>query len=221
MFILTTLSDLVQISPEDVEKPSGESIQININAKYANKVIQKIGLCICMYDILNASDGLIGHGTGILNVNVEFRLIVFRPFKGEIMLGQISGASEYGMKSTPPFSHDKTRLMTFRTLVDPALVDNGLLHGSDMGFSNVQEQVWTWVNDGDEYFYDKNEWVRVRVEDEQWNDISPSAPSERDSESAAERKSPYSITVSALSLFWKLDALNAAGFDVTVRTGAS
>ena len=34
----TTVSDLVQISPEDVEKPSGESIEDNINAKYANKV---------------------------------------------------------------------------------------------------------------------------------------------------------------------------------------
>ena len=36
--IQTTASDLVQISPEDVEKPSGESIEDNINAKYANKV---------------------------------------------------------------------------------------------------------------------------------------------------------------------------------------
>lgn len=32
-------------------------------------MIQKIGLCICLYDILKASDGLIGHGTGIVNVN--------------------------------------------------------------------------------------------------------------------------------------------------------
>ena len=30
---------------------------------------------------------------------VEFRLIVFRPFKGEIILGRISSASDYGMKS--------------------------------------------------------------------------------------------------------------------------
>ena len=36
--IQTTISDLVQISPEDAEKPSGESIEDNINAKYANKV---------------------------------------------------------------------------------------------------------------------------------------------------------------------------------------
>lgn len=32
-------------------------------------MIQKIGLCICLYDILKASDGVVGHGTGIVNVN--------------------------------------------------------------------------------------------------------------------------------------------------------
>lgn len=32
------------------------------------EVVQKVGLCICMYDLLKASDGLIGHGNGNLNV---------------------------------------------------------------------------------------------------------------------------------------------------------
>ena len=84
----------------------------------------------------------------------------------------------------------------------------------------MQEQVWTWVNDGDEYFYDKNEWVRVRVEDERWNDISPSPPSERGTESTVERKSPYSVTVSALLLL-KRDVLKDVGFDVAVWTWTS
>lgn len=57
------------------------------------------------------------------------------------------------------------------------------------------------MNGGDEYFYDKLEWVRVRVEDEHWNDPSPVAPSDRRPESATERKSPYSITVCLLSPF--------------------
>ncbi|KFY41487.1 hypothetical protein V495_04911 [Pseudogymnoascus sp. VKM F-4514 (FW-929)] len=78
MFILTKISDLVQITPEDFSKPSKQAIEDNINAKYANKVIQKIGLCICLYDLLTSSEGLIGHGTGLVNVNVEFRLVVFR-----------------------------------------------------------------------------------------------------------------------------------------------
>lgn len=74
------------------------------------------------------------------------------------------------------------------------------------------------MNDGDEYFYDKNEWVRVRVEDEQWSDISPSPPSERSDESITERKSPYSITVSALPL-WKVDMLNDIVFDLASGAG--
>jgi DNA-directed RNA polymerase III subunit RPC8 len=65
------------------------AIEDNINEKYANKVrdsrpgcdlsisdsvqvIQKIGLCISFYDLLESSDGLIGHGTGLVNVNGRF-----------------------------------------------------------------------------------------------------------------------------------------------------
>jgi DNA-directed RNA polymerase III subunit RPC8 len=60
---------LVQIKPEDFNKHPEVAIEDNINLKYSNKVIQKIGLCICMYDLLSASDGLIGHGTGLVNIN--------------------------------------------------------------------------------------------------------------------------------------------------------
>lgn len=63
-------------------------------------------------------------------------------------------------------------------------------------FSNIHEQCWIWPNEGQEYFYDKHEWVRFRVEQEHWHDLSPLAPSERESASLLERKSPYSITVS-------------------------
>ncbi|MCJ1315453.1 DNA-directed RNA polymerase III subunit rpc25 [Xylographa vitiligo] len=183
MFILTTISDLVQITPEDFQKPSAEAIEDNLNEKYANKVIQKIGLCICVYDLLTASDGLIGHGTGIVNVNVEFRLIVFRPFKGEIILGKISGASEWGMKIRLDFFDD--------IHVPPTLMFPG-------SFFNVQEQCWVWNNEGTEYFYDKHEWVRIRIEQEHWHDQSPVAPSERESAAAMERKSPFSITASMM-----------------------
>lgn len=65
----TKISDLVQISPADLNKSSAEAIEDYINEKYSNKVVQKIGLCICLYDLLWASEGLIGHGTGIVNVN--------------------------------------------------------------------------------------------------------------------------------------------------------
>ncbi|CAG8921065.1 unnamed protein product [Penicillium salamii] len=196
MFILTTISDLIQISPEDFSKFSAVAIEDNINAKYANKVIQKIGLCISFYDLLESSDGLIGHGTGLVNVNgmsachfapvimvidlavVKFRMIVFRPFKGEIMLGKISSGTEYGIKIGLEFFNDvlipKEMLMENSTF-DPA------------------EQVWIWKNDeGSEFFFDVGEVVRFRIEAEEWHDQIPNAP-ELGDQTPQERRPPYSI----------------------------
>lgn len=65
----TKIADLVQIDPNDFVKDASQAIEDNINVKYSNKVVQKIGLCICLYDLLSASEGLIGHGNGIVNVN--------------------------------------------------------------------------------------------------------------------------------------------------------
>ncbi|KAF2452707.1 DNA-directed rna polymerase III 25 kd polypeptide [Lineolata rhizophorae] len=185
MFILTTIADLVQIAPEDFTKPSAQALEDNINRKYANKVIQKIGLCICLYDILTVSDGLIGHGTGIVNVNVEFRLVVFRPFKGEILQGKILGSSHLGIRIHMGFYED---------IFVPGPVN--LFEGSEF---DVAEQVWVWKAEGEngteELYFDTNEVVRFRVEAEVWHDQSPQAPMADDA-SDEERKTPYSIIAS-------------------------
>lgn len=70
--------------------------------------------------------------------------------------------------------------------------------------SNVQEQCWVWPNEGQEYFYDKHEWVRFRVEQEIWHDASPLPPSERQKIPSGELKSPYSLTVSVHTIrLWR------------------
>lgn len=71
MFILTTISDLIQIPPHEFHRADLEEITDKINEKYSNKVIQNIGLGIALYDLLTASDGLISYGTGNVNVNGE------------------------------------------------------------------------------------------------------------------------------------------------------
>lgn len=88
------------------------------------QVVQKIGLCISLFDVLWTSEGLIGHGTGLVNVNgtvtllvsaaiqhaymtiVEFRMIVFRPFKGEVMLGRIRSSTPSGIHLRTDFFDD-------------------------------------------------------------------------------------------------------------------
>ncbi|EEH17503.1 DNA-directed RNA polymerase [Paracoccidioides brasiliensis Pb03] len=179
MFILTTISDLVQISPEDFSKLSAVAIEDNINEKYANKVVQNVGLCIGFYDLLEASDGLIGHGTGLVNVNVKFRLIVFRPFKGEIILGKITSGTENGIRISVEFFND--------IFIPPSL----LLDGARFDFT---DQVWIWDNgEGAVFYFDIGETVRFRVEAEEWHDLVPDGPDAQQGESVVEKKPPYSI----------------------------
>ncbi|KAG7122997.1 DNA-directed RNA polymerase III subunit RPC8 like protein [Verticillium longisporum] len=146
MFILTKIADLVQIAPDDFKKRSIVAIEDNINAKYANRVIQKIGLCICLYDLLWTSEGLIGHGTGLVNVNVEFRLVVFRPFKGEVMLGRIRSATPAGINLRTDFFDDI--FVPFEDLPE----------GAEF---NHRDQIWIWNCDEEtQLFYDIHEMIK-------------------------------------------------------------
>ncbi|UKZ81343.1 hypothetical protein TrVFT333_009115 [Trichoderma virens FT-333] len=172
MFILTKFSDLVQISPEDFSKHSIVAIEDNINAKYANKVVQKIGLCISLYDVLWTSEGLIGHGTGLVNVNVEFRMIVFRPFKGEVMLGRIRS-------STPSGIHLRTDFF-----------DDIFIPYEELPQGAEYEQIWIWNFDEERLFYDNHEMVRFQVIDEEWHDQTPAGPTQAEDTPA---KTPYKI----------------------------
>lgn len=86
-------------------------------------MIQKIGLCICLYDLLWTSEGLIGHGDGFVNINckshwsplsssasdkptAEFRMVVFRPFKGEVMMARIRSSTPAGINLRTDFFDD-------------------------------------------------------------------------------------------------------------------
>lgn len=73
----TTIQDLIQIKPQELNKPSAQAIKDAINTKYSNRVIPNIGLCICLFDLLETTEGLIGHGTGLVNVNGKFAYFFF------------------------------------------------------------------------------------------------------------------------------------------------
>ena len=74
-----------------------------------------------------------------------------------------------------------------------------------------------WYNEGDEYFYDKNEWVRIRIEEEHWNDLSPLAPPERGTASNEEKKSPYSIVVSVRRAHNRIDDFTSVKLTIQCR----
>ncbi|KAK3675420.1 DNA-directed RNA polymerase III complex subunit Rpc25 [Recurvomyces mirabilis] len=192
MYTLVTVADVVQIQPSDFEKPSLRAIEDFINEKYADKVIHKIGLCVGFHSLISASEGLIGHGTGIVNVNVDFKLIVFRPFKGEIIRAIISHSNATGIFMSMDF---------FETIAIPPEFFFDPSKWQDDGSGN---KIWVWNSDENtELYFDKAEKCLIRVEQEHWKDLSPDMKGsanfesmERDSHGM--RVSPYKILGSML-----------------------
>ncbi|KAF2727270.1 hypothetical protein EJ04DRAFT_529585 [Polyplosphaeria fusca] len=158
MYTLATIQDLIQITPEQLKIKSSLAVKDSINAKYANKVVPNVGLCICIWDILGASEGLIGHGTGLVNVNVDFRMLTFRPFRGEVLQAQIKRSDESGIILSLNF--------TVEVFVHPSQLPKPSTFSQD-------EKVWVWDSEGTELFFDHGEPVLFRVVQEEWHDQEP------------------------------------------------
>lgn len=161
MFVLTKIADTIRIQPADLEKNTLESLEQEINRKFANKVLHNVGLCVCMYDIETYEDGLIRPGDGAIYIKTVFRLVVFRPFVGEILVGWVSSCTEYGINVKVEF-------------FDDIHIPRSLLF-EDCTFV-PREQAWVWKNGDSELYIDTNEKIRFRVEQELFNESQPTKP---------------------------------------------
>lgn len=187
-----SLTDVIQIHPSEFGKPSARAIEDFINAKYADKVVHKVGLCLGFHSIISTSEGLIGHGTGIVNVNVDFRIIVFRPFRGEIIAATISHSSP---SKGIYLSHD-----FFEDVVVPS---ETLFESTEWGHDDQGVAAFIWrpkneeSGEANEYYFDRAEDCMYRVEEEQWRDLTPSMvmPTQQfvasEQEDSGVRKIPY------------------------------
>ncbi|KAJ3116803.1 DNA-directed RNA polymerase III subunit rpc25 [Phlyctochytrium bullatum] len=168
MFELVTLNDHVRVHPRDFGKTRPVAVTDELNVKYANKVKHDVGLCICVFDILSLGDGIV-HSVrdGAYMIAVEFRLVVFRPFIGEILIGKVSSMSPDGLKVSLDFFDD--------IIVPPQLMIEGCEYSTDSGL-----WVWRYVDedDGSERLLEieKNDRVRVRVEGETFVEAETAGP---------------------------------------------
>ena len=69
-------------------------------------MISDFGLCICIQDFSRVEDAIIYPADGGAHHRVVFRVIVFRPFVGEIAVGTIVGSDENGLKVSIEFFED-------------------------------------------------------------------------------------------------------------------
>lgn len=94
MFILTTISDKLPLDPQLLNIPKGEAITKVIEKQYFDKVIHNVGLVVTIYDILEIAGGHIYPSDPSPYFQIKFRLVIFRPFLGEVIVGRISSCSK-------------------------------------------------------------------------------------------------------------------------------
>lgn len=149
MFTLATVSDSIRLDPDSFDKSHHAALSQAVNDKFANKVLPDVGLCIALYDVHSASDGILRDGDGAIFVDCTFRLVIFAPFVGEILVGWISSCTPEGINVRMEF-------------FDDIFIPNQMLfEGSQFV---AKEQAWVWNVNEMELFLDTNEKLRFRVE---------------------------------------------------------
>lgn len=185
MFQLTKISDLIRIPPHLFNLSREKALKQELHVKYANKIIPKVGFVIAVWDIINYEKGLFKPGDGAMYITVEFHLVVFRPFVGEVLTGWIEECKADGLKINMGFFND---IFIPRSL----LFENANFHPED--------NAWIWEMDEETKLYlDVNEKINFRVEELIFTNVKPVKPGEESNTAdGAEMKTPsFAIIASA------------------------
>ncbi|KAK4046635.1 DNA-directed RNA polymerase III complex subunit Rpc25 [Microbotryomycetes sp. JL201] len=178
MFTFCIQRDTIRVEAREFGKPPGEAIRQEIERRYANKVIPNVGLCVALMDILDATEGAVLYGDGCLYYKCEFRLIMFRPFVGELIIAKVRSQNEQGIRLSIGF-------------FDDILVPTSLL--PEWSAFNPAKRAFFWIpedpenprpqpptdaqllseSDDNKLYIERHDHVRIRVAEEVWQDASP------------------------------------------------
>lgn len=107
MFILKTVHDTIRIPASLLAGSTIEAIHNEIDQKYPNRILMDVGLVIGRYgDCLRIGNGVCVAGDGGSHHECTFRLIVFRPFVEEVLLGTIVKSTSEGVVVSMGFFTD-------------------------------------------------------------------------------------------------------------------
>eukprot|EP00743_Colponemidia_sp_Colp-15_P009050 GILK01009875.1.p1 GENE.GILK01009875.1~~GILK01009875.1.p1 ORF type:complete len:198 (-),score=20.28 GILK01009875.1:103-696(-) len=148
MFVLTEIRDTIAVAPDQLGKDQVQVLTELIQCKYVDRVIPNVGLGVELFDFLKIGDGFIYTGDARSHVEVDFRLVVLRPFIGEVLVGKILHSDPEGLRVTLGFFDDV--FIPYSLLKQPCLFDE-------------RDSTWVWKYDDHDLFFDRNEEIRFRV----------------------------------------------------------
>ncbi|KAF2076007.1 hypothetical protein CYY_002667 [Polysphondylium violaceum] len=161
MFHLVTVEDKVRVTPGQFDNEI-QTIEDEIEKKYTNKVALNCGLFVSLYDIIGTGDAYVYSGDGAAHLMVRFRMVVFKPFRGEIIEGVVKKSNKDSVQLTLGFFDE-----IYITPLD--LPENSKF--------NQEEGLWYWEWSDNELYFEEGGRVRFKVDVIEFNpEISQPAP---------------------------------------------
>ncbi|KAF5379453.1 hypothetical protein D9615_006558 [Tricholomella constricta] len=210
------VQDTVAIHPSNFGAPADQALIVELNKKYANRILHDVGLCICVFDLSEAGEGKVRYGDGflwykgivvrscqvhdnVLNSQriVVFRMVVFRPFTSEVMVAKVKSSDQEGIRLSVGFFDDiyiPVSYLPQPTAFDPNERAHFWLPDSDLG--TTHEMLDTPVSE--RMYIDQGEVMRVRVEADDFFDDEPGPPkmSEGVQVHREVKRAPYNVICS-------------------------
>lgn len=152
MFFLSEVEHKLRLPPHLLSLPLDEAIKGELERIFLDKVIAKLGLCVSVYGIKSIDGGFIMPGEGAPTYTVKFRLVMFRPFVGEVIGAKLKESNADGLRLSLGFFDDiyiPSHLLPSPSKYDP---DPDGKHGT-----------WIWEHDGVEFPMDGSDEIRFQV----------------------------------------------------------
>lgn len=174
MFYLSVIEHTLRLPPHLLNLPLNEAIKGELEGLFMDKVIANLGLGISIYDIRSIDDGFIFPSEGASTYTVKFRLVVFRPFVGEIITARLKESKAEGLRLSLGFFDDI--YVPAPLMPDPSR--------SEPDPENKNQVRWIWTYGEQDYPIDGVDEIRFRVHSvsyppmplEQDKDAKPFAP---------------------------------------------
>lgn len=154
MFLLAVFHDSIPVEPADFNKNHEDHLKTIIQNKFVDRVVQDVGFVIAFYDFIEIKEAKIYAGDGRAHFKVDFRMVVFHPFIGEILQGIVTGSDSVGLHVSMDF---------FQDIRIPSV-----LLREPKGYDTV-EKTWSWNYEGYKLQYTPEAPIRFRVTDVHFN----------------------------------------------------
>ncbi|CAL5975352.1 DNA-directed_RNA polymerase III subunit 22.9 kDa polypeptide [Hexamita inflata] len=150
MFIELDVTDTVYVAPRHLTQDQNQVIIQQINNTQIGKHVKNCGIFVQAVKILEVMDKEVQQQDPTVHFRCNFRAIFFRPFRNEIIQGQIHTQTPKGI------------LVCLKFFNDVFIPSSFLPQNSNF---DTLENVWTWQYEDTQFFFDPLDQVRVRVVD--------------------------------------------------------